>query len=156
MGEEEVEKVGGKFSIVRIAYPFGSINPDKDYILKLIKNVNLDRPIFADQNFTPTYIPTLSKALRKVITDKISGKFHVVCSEVTTPYKIAKFLAERLNLSPEVKKGSILEYEKTIGKKAPYNPSGGLNTEVTQKTLDLEFPSWEEAVGEFIDKIPQE
>ncbi|MEK7550210.1 MAG: sugar nucleotide-binding protein [Patescibacteria group bacterium] len=148
--EEVVEKYCDKFSIVRIAYPFGSRDMNKDYVLKLIEGIKKDRPLFNDQKFSPTYISVLGDALKNIISNKLVGKFHVACREITTPFEIGTFLAKQIKIDNEVKPGSILDYEKLIGKKSPYNPNGGLKVKKTEELLDMEFPTWKEAVTDYI------
>ncbi len=154
MGEVGVEKYGGRYALIRIAYPFGGKDAGKDYILKLIENIKRDRPIFADQNFTPTYIPVFGSILKKTISTGPLGKFHVACRGVTTPYEIGKFLVERLKIENTLKRGSIADYEKLIGGKSPYNPKGGLLVADTEKRLEVNFPTWREAVEDFLRKDP--
>lgn len=159
MAEKEIEEVGGKVAIVRIGYPFGSLNLQKDYILKLLQTIKKGIPIFGDQRFTPTDLGIFSKALWKIVSMRRPGKYHVVCRGVTTPYKVACLVVKELGLPYKVKKGSLAEYEegyeKKMGTKSPYNRTGGLDTTETESLLGMRFAMWNEAVKDFIYKLPE-
>ncbi len=145
-GEEEVLKSGAKSAILRIAYPFGNAEfPEKDYITKLINSIKLGYPLFADQQFTPTYLESLGQAIEKLSTQQLPGIFHWVCKGLTTPYDIGVYVNEKLNLGLEVKKGFVGAL--------PYAMFGGLLTEITEQKLDLKTPTWKEAIDDFIPEL---
>ncbi len=152
-GEMEVNRSEAKAAILRIAYPFGNSNyPDKDYIVKLIRSAKSGYPLFADQQFTPTYIKSLTKVIEKLSTLKLTGVFHWVCRELTTPYSVGLYTNERLGLGLKIKKGSLANFEKTNNKQS-YAKFGGLTTRSTEKRLGLKPPSWREAIEDFSSEL---
>lgn len=140
--EREIERVGGDYAIVRIDYPFGDSISPKDYIVKLIQTMQKGYSIFADQQLTPTYIPDLMKALNVIVRQKITGKFHVACQNLVTPYEICLYLKDLLHLPYELKKGWLEEYEKQNGR-VTYSKFGGLDTQLTQSKLGIKFDTWQ-------------
>jgi dTDP-4-dehydrorhamnose reductase len=159
-GEMEITKSGAKAAILRIAYPFGNAGfPEKDYVTKLIKSIRSGYALFADQQFTPTYIRSLPGVIKVLSEKQLPGIFHWVCKGLVTPYEIGVYVNEKLKLGLEVKKGSLTEYEELKGKQ-PYAKFGGLSTEITEDKLGLTAPTWKEAIDNFIsndtiDNTPQ-
>lgn len=153
MGEKEVINSQTESAILRIAYPFGNAAyQEKDYLMKLITSIKANYPLFADQQFTPTYLRTLPSVIEKISQERKSGIFHCVCRGLTTPYDIGVYVNEKLNLGLTVKKGSLAEYEKVRGPQ-PYAMFGGLSTEITEDKLGLKNLTWEEAIGDFLPEL---
>jgi len=63
MGEWAVRNSGARHAIVRISYPFGNPNTNKDFALKTLSYIQKGYGLFDDQDFTPTYIPDLAKVI---------------------------------------------------------------------------------------------
>lgn len=152
-GEIEIVKSGARFAILRIAYPFGNARfPEKDYITKLIRSIKLGYALFDDQEFTPTYTRSLSLVLERLLEQQPLGIFHWTCKGVTTPYQIGVYLNDKLNLGLNVKRGYLSDFEKERGKQ-PYAKFGGLSSEITERILSLEAPTWQESLNEFSDDL---
>src|SRR3990170_4281352 len=81
--EQEVQKAGGSFAILRIAFPFRTdykLKPDLvRTILEKLKTGTL-YPMFADQIITPTFVDDIAKALGTIIQKRPRGIYHVVGS----------------------------------------------------------------------------
>ena len=77
----------------------------------------------------------------------MNGNFHVAMHPVTTPYEIASFMTDKLNLG-EVKRGLVTDY--LINQVAPRPVYGGLDCTKTQESLGITFFTWQEAVNEFV------
>ena len=152
MGERAVAGVGGRYAIIRIAYPFGNPDNEKDFFLKTKKYIENGIALFSDQKFTPTYILDLANAILEILRRQKKGVFHVATHPATTPYEFGSYLAEKLKIDKEVNKGSIDDFMKLEGK-APRTKVGGLTCELTQKSLGIEFRSWKEAIDDFISRI---
>ena len=99
IGEQEVIKNSQNFAIIRISYPFGNKDSEKDFLKKTLEYLNSGQSLFSDQFFTPTYIPDLAKAIEVIVSKKKRGIFHVACSGITTPYQFGKYAAEKMKLS---------------------------------------------------------
>lgn len=145
MGENVVKNSGCKFAIVRIAYPFGNPENEKDFARKTLKLVQSGYSLFSDQQFTLTYIPDLAKAIEKIIMEDLNGTFHVACIPVTTPLEFGKYLIEKTGLDFEVKSGSLKEF---MAGRTPKPLFGGL---IPSSVFDVK--SWKDAVDEFFVKI---
>jgi len=152
MGERAVAGVGGRYALIRISYPFGNPDNEKDFFLKTRKYIESGIPLFADQQFTPTYILDLANAIVEIVSRQKEGVFHVATHPPTTPYEFGNYLAEKLKLEKEAKKGSLDDFIKQGGK-APRAKDGGLSTQLTQDRLGIEFRSWQEAIDDFIQKL---
>jgi len=145
LGELQVEKIGGDYTIVRICYPFGNKDSQKDFAIRTIKLLEAGYPLFSDQQFTLTYIPDIATALDKLIKTKSKGVFHVSCHPVTSPFEFGKYLAEKVGLDAEVKKGSLKKF--MVGR-TPKPLLGGL---VPSK--ELVDRNWKDAVDEFVNQL---
>lgn len=147
MGERILVDNTENFAIVRITFPTGNFANPKDYLNKLKSAIEKGYSIFSDQSASPTFIPDLAKVLVAIVEKKKTGIYHVATHPITTPYEIAKAIAEKHNLG-NVKKGLLSEFLKKEGiAKRPIK--GGLLCDDTQKELGLTFASWREVVATF-------
>lgn len=152
-GEMAIKNTGGRFAIVRIDYPFGNPELERDFARKTYSYIKAGYPLFTDQLFNPTYLPDLSVALHKIIEIEMEGIFHIATKGITTPFGFGKLLAELKGLDVEIKPGSARDFIETPGK--PARPIfGGLDTESTEQRLGLKFHTLKEALTEFSKKIP--
>lgn len=147
-GDQVIFKKKLSSAIIRISYPFGNLKSSQDFSVKIEKYIRRGYKLFSDQYFTPTYIPDLYSALRKIIDKKIVGVFHVSCNKITTPYKFASYLSKKIILNTKpIQKDSIENY--LIFKKKPKRSQfGGLETTWTRKKLRIDFHTWKEAINE--------
>lgn len=140
-----------KHTLIRISYPFGNKFSRKDFASKVIEYIKNGLPLFSDQEFTPTYLPDLAKAILKIASKEITGTFHVATHPVTTPYQFATRLAKSSSFANKVKGSSIEKYLKTP-RAVPRLIHGGLSTSKTETKLTIRFHSWKEAVDKFTKK----
>lgn len=145
MGENVVKNSGCMFAIIRIAYPFGNSENDKDFARKTLKLVQGGYALFSDQQFSPTYIPDLANAIERITSEDLTGTFHVVCTPVTTPFEFGKYLVEKMGFDLDVKSGSLKEF--MVGR-TPKPLFGGLIPSREFKTSN-----WRDSVDEFVDKL---
>lgn len=138
-GEEAVQANTRDWAIVRISYPFGNLHNPRDFALKTIQYIKMGYSLFNDQNFTPTFLPDLSGALNKIVSQHQVGIYHVVCSRITTPFNFAKYIADKLGLENQIQSGSINDY-----KGFPRVKLGGLENKKTQEKLGLKLHQWQE------------
>lgn len=148
---EEIVKQYQNSAIVRIAFPFGSQNPNKDYVLKLIKTIELGYPLFRDQKFSPTYINDLALVLEKIIQEHLTGNFHAVSADITNPLDIGTYLSKKIRLGMPVKPGWIKAVNTSVINQYP--ELGGLRSEYTQTRLGIMFHTAKEALDEFLPTI---
>jgi dTDP-4-dehydrorhamnose reductase len=156
MGEKKVKEIGGKYAIVRIAYPFRSHCTQKsDFARKILALYDEGKlyPMFTDQIMTPTFIDEAGSAIEEICELEKEGIYHLVSSNTTTPYEFASYLLEKARgVKDVVKKGSLKEHLKASGR-TPISRLGGLDTKKTQKELGMKFKTWQQAVDEFVEQL---
>lgn len=148
---EEVVRNAPNTAVVRIAYPFGGIDSPRDFAVRTLTYIKKGYNLFADQHFTPTYIPDLYAALAKLTTGKEAGIYHVACSGITTPYDFGTTVAQELQLTNEVKQGSVVDFLSKPNAVARLI-HGSLRTENTQGSLQVSFGSWQESLTKYINE----
>ncbi|MEK7168527.1 MAG: sugar nucleotide-binding protein [Patescibacteria group bacterium] len=152
--EKLLNESGVRHAVVRIAYPFyaASFDGKLDFakgFLKLFDEGKL-YPVFADQIHSVLNVDDLIEPLTKIMTDKISGTFHVVASDTTTPFEFVSYLLEKTKGAKDVlQKGSMKEFLKVEGR-TPRPRLGGLKTEITEKKLGVTLKTWREMVDELV------
>jgi len=155
--EKKVSEIGPRFAIVRYGYPFRATPYDfkKDWARNLIKLYNEQNlyPLFDDQVQSVIFIDDLVEPLAKILDQELTGVFHVVSSDTTTPYEIGLYLLEKYaGKKVELQKGSMAEFLKTPGR-TPRPCLGGLKTLKTQNALNVKFRTWREMVDEFVSQL---
>jgi len=143
-GEHVIDQINPRYAIVRIDYPFGNLNAEKDYLRKIGWMLEQGYPLFEDQIVTPTFIPDVAMVLQKISSEELEGVFHVACEPVT-PYSLALMIKDQVGDSLEVKNGSMKQYVETNGRQL-WPLYGGLATKKTQQKLGVEFHSTEKAL----------
>ncbi len=134
--EEEVEKSGAEYTILRIAFPYRQDDfPKMDVMHRIKKLLEEDKlqPMFIDHSFTPTQIEKLADTFNFVIKEKITGLYHASTDPVTTDYQFALKVKEQFGLAGEVRPGSLKEYLRTA--KRPYQKNTALNVEKLKKVI---------------------
>lgn len=104
-GEKRVLQLGENGLVIRIAYPYRP-NPigKKDFVHKIVDKLSASVPFNApsNQQIIPTYVDDIGEAIKVLVLRKASGIFHVVGSQVLTPYEIAIRIARAYNLKQEI------------------------------------------------------
>lgn len=156
LAEKEVAKVGGKYSIVRIAYPFRAKYEGKiDFARNFLNLFDQNKlyPLFADQKLTPVFIDDIAAPLEKIVNGKLNGVFHIVTCDTTSPYEFASYLLEKARGTKNmVQKGSMKEFLK-VPSRTPRPILGGLDTTKTQEILGMKFKTWKESADAFINQL---
>jgi len=148
--EQEVQKIGGKYTIVRIAFPFRARFEAKlDLVRTILTKLEAGTlyPMFADQIITPTFIDDIAKAVDIIIQKQPQGIYHVVGSTAVSPYHLAQKIARTFRLNPrQVKKGSLAEYLKTA--KRPYQQRLAISNHKIKKELGITMSTIDQALLE--------
>lgn len=144
MGENAILENGLPAAIVRISYPFGNPQNERDFVRRSIMYLEKDYPLFADQKFTPTYLADLTSPLLVLANKRKSGVYHIVTTQVTTPFEFGTYIATRLNMQ-KPKKGSVDNYLKKPSA-VPRAKLGGLSTRITESSLNIQFHSFQKAL----------
>lgn len=156
LAEDEVRKAHPGTAIARISYPFrAKFEAKKDFarnILSLYEGGTL-YPLFSDQFITPAFIDDVAVGLNALISKKLPGTFHLVCTGVTTPQEFGNYLIEKAKgVKDAVKPGSLKEFMSAPGR-TPKPMYGGLSNEKTQQTLGIKLRTWKEAIDELVKQI---
>lgn len=155
--EKIVSESGVSYAIVRYGYPFraSSFDIKKDWARNLLTLYNEHKlyPLFADQVQSVIFIDDLVEPLSKIIENRISGTFHLVSKDTTTPFEIGSYLLEKYSGSPVVlQKGNMSEFLSVPGR-TPRPILGGLKVETTEEKLGIKMKTWREMVDEFIVQL---
>ena len=119
--EQEVEKVGGEHTILRLAFPYLANPMRPDLLVKIvdqIENNNLP-PQFADNMVTPTFVDDFCKAIDAVLTKRPGGVFHATGSSWHSAYEIATMIKKAFGLGGNIEKGSQVEFSRRTGRPLP-------------------------------------
>jgi dTDP-4-dehydrorhamnose reductase len=148
LAEQEVEKSGAKFSLVRIAFPFrAKFGPKRDLVRTIIQKMREDRlpPMFTDQKITPTFIDDIAAGLAIFIQKRPEGIYHLVGSSILSPYELACEVAEIFSFDKEkIKKGSLAEFLKTNLRPRGFNI--GLSNQRVKEKLGIKMKTTREAL----------
>lgn len=140
LGEKIVKTTLENYVIVRISYPFGNLESEKDFIRKIIWLVEMGHPLWSDQNITITYLPDLASKITQIDYENLRGVLHVARWPRTTPYDIGEFIFQNyVTSASEVRSGSL---EKFMEGRTPRPLNGGLVP--SEKRVDLK--DWKNAV----------
>jgi dTDP-4-dehydrorhamnose reductase len=155
--EKEITSVSIDAAILRLSYPFraAEYKIKLDWARNLLKLFDEHKlyPLFTDQVQSVLLVDDLLIPLSKIIDLSLSGIFHVVSSDTTSPYEIGLYLLEKYaNKRVDVPKGLMTEFLKTSGR-APRPVLGGLNTSKTEDTLEMHFRSWREMIDDFLNQL---
>jgi dTDP-4-dehydrorhamnose reductase len=156
VGERRVKDVLPSSAIVRLSYPFRAHFPRKLDFARTILNLYDEKklyPMFADQEFTPTFIDDACKVFYLLLEEKTPGIFHAVCQEVTTPFEFASYLLEKARgVRGVVQEGSMQEFLKKPGR-TPRPRLGGLSNEKTRRDLGIDLMTWKEGIDELARQL---
>lgn len=153
--EEEVKKAKGKYTIVRIAYPFRAHFPQKLDLVRTIYSKLEDGtlyPMFADQVITPTFIDDIAKAIDIFIRKQPQGIYHVVGASSLSPYTLAVKIARTFDLDEwMIKRGSLIEYLKTA--KRPYQRYLTLSNQKAAQELGITMSTIDQALSKMKEQM---
>jgi dTDP-4-dehydrorhamnose reductase len=117
LAEQEVERAGGSYTIVRLSYPYrAQFKGKQDYVAKVRQALDdgTIRPQFADTLFTPTFVDDIAHGLRLLIDRRPTGIYHLTGSKAYSNYDAAVIIARAFHLDEsKITRGSLEEYLKT-------------------------------------------
>lgn len=138
----EAEKiVGNRGTIVRLIYPVRAKYAAKlDYLRKPLDLYDHGKlyPLFTDQQISLTFIDEACLALQKIITQNLSGIFHMSCPDTTTPYEIITYLFLKMGKD-------ISGVQKSLVDPKRYPKYGGLKP-------SFDFSPWRQIVDKLIEQ----
>lgn len=157
LAEEEVKTSRAKFCIIRIAFPFRSnYNLKKDFIHKMIDAFKAGSlyPQFTDQVITPSFVDDIAAGIKKILSVKPEGIFHLTGSSFISPYELSQKVSRVFGLDQSlIKEGSLVEYRKTNPTARPYNRCLKMSNEKAKRELGIEMQTIDEALLELKAQI---
>ena len=153
--EQEVQKSGCKFAILRTAFPFKARpardekkigdNFKLDLVRQIIKKLQNKEKVkmFIDQMITPTFADDLIAIINKVINSKPEGVYHCVGTPIY-PFEMAHKIAAAFSLDKSKIKESRIE---DLGKdQRPRQKNLGLSNKKMETDLRIKMHTFEEAL----------
>jgi dTDP-4-dehydrorhamnose reductase len=155
MAEQEVEKSGSSYTILRIAFPYKTKSSDgetylldggkkifkQDLVRKMINRLQKGETLhlFEDQLICPTFIDDIAFTVDKVLQKKPQQeRFHCIGSESISPYGIGQKIINLFSLKKGlVVPSSLSEYLKKNPHIRPYQPKLVLNNKKLYNDLGL-------------------
>jgi dTDP-4-dehydrorhamnose reductase len=101
VGEERVRAKNPGAAVVRISYPYrAEFPPKEDFARGLLRRARAGTlyPLYTDQQFTPTWVPDVTRFLSLWADDPRPGTFHVASPDLTTPMEFGKELIRLFGL----------------------------------------------------------
>jgi dTDP-4-dehydrorhamnose reductase len=148
-GERRAQAVWANTIVVRSGYIFGS--GGTNFLSTLVARARRGEGLKAigDSLGTPTYAPHLAQRLYQLSQMDVPGIYHVVNSGEGTSFEgFARLALETAGLNGDLVAGVSLE---TLKRPAPRPRNSRLRC-VLSPAIGLEpLPSWQDAVGEFIN-----
>ena len=111
-GEKRVMVLGGDALIVRTANPYGvGVTGKKDFVHKILERLQSGQEVVApeDQQFVPTFVDDIAKAIEALVGSDCFGIYHVVGGSIETPYSCAQTIAELYGLPKTFVKPTTFE-----------------------------------------------
>ncbi|KKQ75114.1 MAG: dTDP-4-dehydrorhamnose reductase [Candidatus Woesebacteria bacterium GW2011_GWB1_38_5b] len=152
-GELEVEKSGADYLILRTAFPYrAEFDKKKDLLRSIKERLEGGEVIDAvwDQYFCPTFIDDIAQAFKKLIEYGAFGIYHVVGSDVLSPYEVSIKITEEFGLNKGlIRKVSRKDFFKNKAAR-PFNLA--LRNDKIEK-LEIRMKGFEEGLKEIKNQI---
>lgn len=155
LAEQEVQKSGCEFCVVRFAYPFRArFEPKKDFVRKIIDQLSRGESfqLFTDTMFTPTFIDDIAVAVRTIIEKRPRGIFHVVGSTLLSPFDAGQEIARVFGLDALLIQPQKLDDYLSIGGR-PYPRFAALSNKKLLRELGVSMKTFPEALQEVKDQL---
>ena len=146
-GEKLVSQSSLPWVILRIAYPYRTNFPKRDFVRVLTDKLkNREKlKLVADHIMTPTFVDDLSNVLDYVIRNNLTGVFHAVGSQFVSPFEAGVIMSDTFGFDKNLlQKTTREEFFKNRAPR-PFNLS--LKNDKIQK-LGIKMKSFEEGVLE--------
>ena len=148
--EQEVQKSGCNYCIVRFAYPFRArFEPKKDFVRKIIDQLKSGTPfpLFTDTTFTPTWIDDIATAIAVIVDKRPTGIIHVVGSTALSPFDAGQEIARIFDLDASLVQPQKLDDYLTVGGR-PYPRFAALSNEKLTRDLGVSMRKLPKALEE--------
>jgi len=144
-GEKLIKTICSKYFIVRTSWIYGGKNC---FVQNIIDNKDI--PIFMSSSHiaTPTFLGDLSKVIEKMLLSDVYGTYNVVNSGAVKKSLWVKTILDYIGIKTDV----IEIPDNFISNKALRPKCTILNTSLIRNCFDIELPSWEISLKEYLCK----
>jgi len=153
VGEQAVQKVGGKYLILRTSWVYGARGKNFLLTMQRLAKERGELKIVADQIGTPTWSRMIAEATVHILAqlyspvcsgniEDVSGIYHLTCSGKTTWYDFAKAIIAPLPNRPKILPITTAEYP-TPAKRPAYSV---LSNAKLMRTFGVALPAWDVAL----------
>ena len=146
-GEEFVKETNAKYFILRTAWLYGEGNNFVKTMLRLAETKK-EVSVVNDQFGTPTSAKELAKAIHLLLNTEKYGIYHATCEGQTNWADFARKIFE-LGKKETIVKGITTEEYPTPAYRPAYSV---LENTMFKEKLGYVFPSWEEALADYMKK----
>lgn len=157
-GETEIMKIGCKYSIIRISYPYSGVYKRKQDVASAVVSRLQKKEIYqgiTDQKIKPTSTDDIANALTLLIDNNYEGIFHIAGNfspaEYITPYGFATEVAHIFGLDTSlIKPISFKEFSK---KRTAQRPQHTWLSTKKIESLDFQITSIDRALERFMNQM---
>ena len=136
-------------TILRLIYPVRAKYDLKlDYLRKPLKLFDEGKlySLFTDQQVSIAFVDEISLALDKVITQNVTGIYHVSSPDTASPFELVSYLLEKTRGAKNVVKPG------SLNSSVRYPKFGGLKVAQTEKKLGIKFSSWKQIIDKLVEQ----
>ncbi len=148
LGEDLVRGSTDNYLILRLSWVFG--DGKQNFIYKLTEWARNSEylKIACDEFSVPTYTDTVVSVTLRALEQGVTGLYHSPNSGFCSRYEWANFVLKLLGINKFVRPMSMDVFN--LPAKRPR--FSAMSNASLSRTLNIEIPSWEEAVGSFLRK----
>ena len=148
-GERLVREITADHLIIRTSWLFG---PNGKNFVRTMLELGKSRSsidVVNDQTGSPTYSRHLAKAIMNLLDQKVTGTWHLANADYCTWYSFAKEIFRQSAMAVDVNPLKTEEFPLPASR--PHNSI--LDCSATYKVLGGPLPTWQEALGEYLEEI---
>lgn len=137
--------------IIRTSWVYGNKGPN--FVLTMIRLMREKEEISVvdDQLGSPTYTVDLAQGILEAMQKKVTGIIHLTGSDVTTWYRFANMIKEKIHASCKIKPIASKAY-KSKAKRPKYSNLSKEHLSIYNLTP---LPSWADGVKRYIDSLKE-
>jgi len=147
-GEQKVRENTDNYLILRLSWVFG--DGQQNFIYKLLQwaEKNEYLKIAFDEVSVPTFTKSIVETTFRALKSGLKGLFHLTNSGYASRYEWAKYVLRKMN-----RKNILYPVSKDIFNLPAKRPGfSAMSNELISRSLEIEIPSWEEAVDDYLSK----
>ncbi len=149
LGEQAVQKILGKYFIVRISWVFGEHGNNFVKTMLSLGKERKEISVVADQYGSPTYTADLASLLIEMIQTDKYGIYHATNEGLCTWAEFAEEIFKIVDMDVKVNHITTAEY--------PTKAKRPINSRLSKRSLIInnfkKLPVWQSSLKKFIDKL---